>query len=44
MLNKGPYIVPTVAFLAGVLERMQQHTTKKRSLLRRLHVADSPAG
>lgn len=39
MLNKGPHIVPTVAFLAGVLARMQAHHVKKRALLRRLHVA-----
>jgi len=32
MLNKGPHIVATVAFLGGVLARMQEHTTKKRSL------------
>jgi pyruvate kinase len=39
MLNKGPHVVATVQFLAGVLERMQQHHTKKRSLLRRLGIA-----
>ena len=44
MLNKGPHIAATVAFLGGVLHRMQEHTTKKRSLLRRLRVAGSPAG
>lgn len=42
MLNKGPHITATVQFLAGVLERMQQHHSKKRSLLRRLRIADAP--
>ncbi|MBL8748454.1 MAG: hypothetical protein JNK78_04790 [Planctomycetes bacterium] len=39
MLNKGPHIVATVAFLSGVLERMQEHHAKKHSLLRRLRIA-----
>jgi pyruvate kinase len=39
MLNKGPHIVPTTAFLAGVLERMSDHHRKKRAMLRRLRVA-----
>ncbi len=39
MLNKGPYIVDTVRFLNGVLERMGVHTTKRRSMLRRLSVS-----
>ena len=39
MLNKGPYIVQTVSFLDGLLERMAAHQTKKRSLLRRLSVS-----
>ncbi|MBX3461956.1 MAG: pyruvate kinase [Planctomycetes bacterium] len=43
MLNKGPYVVETVQFLAGILERMQQHHTKKRSLLRRLRIAGGDA-
>jgi pyruvate kinase len=42
MLNKGPYIVDTTRFLGGVLERMQEHQTKKRSMLRRLRVAGGP--
>lgn len=39
MLNKGPHITATVAFLSGVLERMQEHHAKKHSLLRRLRIA-----
>ena len=42
MLNKGPYVVDTVRFLGDVLRRMQEHTSKKRSLLRRLRVAGAP--
>jgi len=42
MLNKGPYVVEATRFLASLLERMQEHTHKKRSLLRRLRVAGSP--
>lgn len=42
MLNKGPYVTETVRFLAGVLERMQAHHTKKSSMLRSLHVAGEP--
>jgi pyruvate kinase len=42
MLNKGPHIVATVAFLGGLLERMQEHHTKKRALLRALRVAGEP--
>jgi pyruvate kinase len=39
MLNKGPYVDRAVAFLADVLERMQEHQYKKRATLRRLAVA-----
>jgi pyruvate kinase len=39
MLNKGPYIIPTVEFLNGILERMDAHQSKKRSLLRKLGVS-----
>ncbi len=39
MLNKGPYIVEAVAFLAGVLGRMGGHQTKKTARLRRLSVS-----
>ncbi len=40
MLNKGPQIVDTVAFLANVLNRMEEHHDKRMSLLRRLSVSD----
>ncbi|CAN5325478.1 pyruvate kinase [soil metagenome] len=36
MLNKGPYIDDAIRMLAGILGRMQSHTQKKLSLLRRL--------
>jgi pyruvate kinase len=39
MLNKGPYIIPTVEFLNGILERMDAHQSKKRSMLRKLAVS-----
>jgi len=41
MLNKGPYAVMTVRVLADILKRMQAHQEKKRSMLRRLHLAAS---
>jgi pyruvate kinase len=37
MLNKGPHIVDAVRALDNILQRMQSHQSKKRSLLRRLH-------
>jgi pyruvate kinase len=40
MLNKGPYIVQTVHFLNGVLERMAAHRSKRRSMLRKLAVSE----
>lgn len=40
MLNKGPYIIDTVHFLAGVLERMSAHFSKQRSRLRRLSISE----
>jgi pyruvate kinase len=40
MLNKGPYIVETVRFLNGILERMDAHQSKRRALMRRLSVSD----
>jgi len=43
MLNKGPYVVDTVRFLSGVLERMSAHTSKRQSMLRRLSVSQSLA-
>jgi len=39
MLNKGPFIVETVRFLSGVLERMSAHQSKKSSMLRQLAVS-----
>lgn len=41
MLNKGPFIVNAVKTLADILHRMQSHQEKKRSMLRKLHVADA---
>jgi pyruvate kinase len=40
MLNKGPHIVLTTRFLAGVLERMSAHVVKRRPMLRRLAVSN----
>ncbi len=39
MLNKGPYIVETVAFLSGILTRMGEHRSKHRPMLRKLAVS-----
>jgi pyruvate kinase len=36
MLNKGPFVVDAITFLSGVLGRMQEHVSKKRTLLRQL--------
>ncbi|MBK3870393.1 pyruvate kinase [Pseudomonas stutzeri] len=43
MLNKGPYIIRAVTTLNDVLHRMREHRTKKRDLLRSLHVAEREA-
>jgi pyruvate kinase len=40
MLNKGPYIVETVRFLNGILERMDAHQSKRRALMRRLSISE----
>jgi pyruvate kinase len=40
MLNKGPHIVEAVRTLDDILKRMQGHQSKKRTLLRLLHVAE----
>jgi pyruvate kinase len=40
MLNKGPFVVDTIVFLSGVLGRMQEHVSKKRTLLRQLRSWD----
>ena len=39
MLNKGPHIREAVGVLDDILQRMQTHLTKKRSMLRELKVA-----
>lgn len=39
MLNKGPYINEAVEMLDNILQRMQGHHRKKRSMLRKLHLA-----
>ena len=39
MLNKGPYIVEAVKSLVDILKRMETHQRKKRSMLRKLHIA-----
>jgi pyruvate kinase len=39
MLNKGPHVVSAVRALEDILRRMQQHQTKKRSMLRELRLA-----
>jgi pyruvate kinase len=41
MLNKGPYINEAVKTLDNILRRMQGHQTKKRSMMRRLQLAES---
>ncbi|GAB4251225.1 MAG: pyruvate kinase [Saprospiraceae bacterium] len=40
MLNKGEHIVEATRSLDDILRRMQDHQTKKRSLLRKLHLAE----
>jgi pyruvate kinase len=39
MLNQGPFVIPTVQFLNGVVERIATHQSKKRSMLRKLSVS-----
>jgi pyruvate kinase len=39
MLNKGPHVVGAVRTLDDILRRMQEHTRKKRAMLRPLRVA-----
>ncbi len=39
MLNKGTYIIEAVEMLDNILQRMQGHHRKKRSMLRELHLA-----
>jgi pyruvate kinase len=40
MLNKGDHIVDATRALDDILRRMQDHQTKKRSLLRKLHLSE----
>ncbi|HEU4508874.1 MAG TPA: pyruvate kinase [Pyrinomonadaceae bacterium] len=40
MLNKGPYILDAVRVLEDILQRMEHHQNKKRSMLRHLRLAD----
>ncbi len=40
MLNKGEHVVEATRSLDDILRRMQDHQTKKRSLLRKLHLAE----
>jgi pyruvate kinase len=40
MLKKGAYIVETVRFLNGILERMDAHRSKRRTMMRRLSISE----
>lgn len=40
MLNQGEHLLETCRFLRNVLERMEQHQQKKRSMLRRLRISE----
>lgn len=42
MLNKGPYVVETIRFLAGILRRMDRHQFKKTARLSALTSWRSP--
>lgn len=44
MLNKGPFVVQAVKALDDILQRMQDHQEKKRSMLRSLRIASSFTG
>ena len=39
MLNKGSHVIKAVEMLDDILQRMQGHHRKKRSMLRKLHLA-----
>ena len=41
MLNKGPFVRQAVRTLDDILRRMQTHQTKKRAMLRPLHIAEA---
>jgi len=40
MLNQGKHLLEACRFLRNVLERMEQHQQKKRSMLRRLRISE----
>jgi pyruvate kinase len=40
MLNKGSHILEALRVLDDILRRMEGHQSKKRAMLRRLHLAD----
>jgi len=40
MLNKGPHILEAMAALDDILRRMETHQSKKRAMLRTLHLAN----
>jgi pyruvate kinase len=40
MLNKGSYIVETARFLNGILERMDEHQSKRRAMMRGLSISE----
>ncbi len=44
MLNKGPFVVQAVKALDDILQRMQDHQEKKRSMLRSLRIASTFTG
>ncbi|MFT6337538.1 MAG: pyruvate kinase [Saprospiraceae bacterium] len=39
MLNKGPFVTETVATLSNILQKMEGHTSKKKSVMRALKVS-----
>jgi pyruvate kinase len=41
MLNKGPYILETIAALDDILARMGEVQRKSRTLMRRIHSWDA---
>lgn len=41
MLNNGPYIIESVEMLSNILKRMNNHTSKKKSTMRSLKVAQT---
>ena len=41
MLNKGGHVIEAVEMLDDILQRMQSHHRKKRSMLRKLHLASN---